>query len=117
MADIVIGTVEEIPPGHRRIVDNGGRSIGVFNIDGTFHAVRNRCPHQGVEICKGQLGGTFLPSRPQEFIYGLHGCVLTCPAHRWQFDLTTGRSISEPSRIALKTYDVFVEDGKVIVRT
>lgn len=115
MGTVVVGAVEDLPPGGRTIVEYEGRTIGVFNIDGRFHAVRNRCPHQGVQICKGQLGGTFLPSRPQEFVYGLHGSVLTCPAHRWQFDLTTGRSITEPDRIALKKYEVVVEDGTIVV--
>lgn len=117
MAKFVVGPVDEIGPGQRKIVEHDGRSIGVFNVDGEYHAVRNRCPHQGVQVCKGQLGGTFLPSKPQEFIYGLEGSVLTCPAHRWQFDLTTGRSITEPDRVALKHYEVVVEDGQVVLCT
>ena len=44
---------DEIPPGSRKIVEVDGRSIGVFNVDGEFLALRNRCPHQGGPLCEG----------------------------------------------------------------
>ena len=50
---IVVGTVDEIPPGGRKIVEVAGRSIGVFNVGGEFFALRNRCPHQGGPLCEG----------------------------------------------------------------
>jgi len=36
--------VSDIPDGGRIIVDVRGRSIGVFNVSGEFHALLNRCP-------------------------------------------------------------------------
>ena len=39
-------TTEELQPGERKIVDAGGRSIGVFNVGGSYHALLNLCPHQ-----------------------------------------------------------------------
>ena len=50
--------VADIPPGSRKIVNLGGPSgIGVFNLDGRFYALKNICPHQGAEICKGEVTG------------------------------------------------------------
>ncbi len=43
----VVASVDEIPPGGRKIVEVAGRSIGVFNVKGEYFALRNRCPHQG----------------------------------------------------------------------
>ena len=52
MARHVVATVEEIPPGQRKIVEVAGRSIGIFNVSGEFFALRNRCPHQGGPLCR-----------------------------------------------------------------
>ena len=62
----VVGTVAEIPPGARKIVAVEGLSIGVFNVHGTFYALKNRCPHQGAPLCLGSVKGTTLPSPPGE---------------------------------------------------
>ena len=50
-------TVDEIPPGGRKIVEVAGRTIGVFNVDGEFFALLNRCPHQGGPLCTGNTLG------------------------------------------------------------
>ena len=46
MAKHVVAAVAEIPPGGRKLVTIRGREIGVFNLDGAFYALVNRCPHQ-----------------------------------------------------------------------
>ena len=53
--------VDELPPGGRRIVELDGRSIGVFNVHGSFHAIRNVCPHQLAPLCQGTITGTSIP--------------------------------------------------------
>ena len=37
----------EIPAGGRKLVKVGGRAIVVFNLDGEFFALTDRCPHKG----------------------------------------------------------------------
>ncbi|MGD9529850.1 Rieske (2Fe-2S) protein [Pseudonocardia sp.] len=105
----VVGKVSEIPPGERKIVDVGGRTIGVFNVDGRFYALRNICPHQGAPLCQGSLKGTALPSAPGEYLWGREGEILSCPWHGWEFDVTTGRSIFNPHRTRVRTFEVSVE--------
>ena len=109
MARHVVGPVSEIPPGARKIVDANGRSIGVFNVHGTYYALRNTCPHQAAPLCLGQIKGTTLPSKPGEYRWAREGEILRCPWHGWEFDLTTGRSIFNPHRLRVKTYDVTIE--------
>ena len=53
----VVGTIDEIPPGQRKIVDVAGRTIGVFNVGGDYFALLNRCPHQGGPLCSGRPRG------------------------------------------------------------
>jgi nitrite reductase/ring-hydroxylating ferredoxin subunit len=107
----VVGPVSEIAPGGRKIVDVAGRSIGVFNVDGTFYALRNTCPHQGAPLCLGSVKGTAEQSRPGEYVWGREGRILRCPWHGWEFDLATGRSVFNPHRTRVRSYPVTVEDA------
>ena len=36
-----VARIDEIPPGERKIVEVEGRTIGIFNVNGTFVAVLN----------------------------------------------------------------------------
>jgi 3-phenylpropionate/trans-cinnamate dioxygenase ferredoxin subunit len=101
--------VSELAPGDRKIVEAEGRSIGVFNVHGTFHALRNSCPHQAAPLCLGSIKGMTMPSKPGEYIWAREGEILRCPWHGWEFDITTGRSIFNPHRTRVKAYDVTVE--------
>ncbi len=105
----VVARVADIPPGGRLIADVGGRSIGVFNVDGRFYALRNSCPHQGGPLCLGRTVGLVTAELPGEITYSREGEILRCPWHGWEFDITTGRSIFNPHRMRVRTYDVTVE--------
>src|SRR5215470_19667647 len=109
MTKYIVATVEEIPPGGRKIVEVAGRSIGIFNLDGVFFALRNRCPHQGGPLCAGSLGGLISSSRPGEYDYSRAGEMLRCPWHGWEFDIRTGQSWFYPARVRVRRYDVTVE--------
>ncbi len=114
MARHTIARASDIPPGGRKIVKIEGREVGVFNLDGTFYALKNVCPHQGARVCLGKVSGTTLPSRVHEFQYGLNGRILRCPWHGWEYDITTGRSIFDPE-VKVVTYPVSVENDQIVV--
>ena len=105
----VIGRTSELPPGARRIVEADGRSIGVFNVGGRFYALRNSCPHQAAPLCLGAIKGMTMPSKPGEYVWAREGEILRCPWHGWEFDITTGRSIFNPHKTRVKSYDVTIE--------
>ncbi|HLH73239.1 MAG TPA: Rieske (2Fe-2S) protein [Chloroflexota bacterium] len=105
----VVCAVSELPPGERKIVEVEGRSIGVFNVKGSFYAVRNRCPHKGAPLCNGLVKGLVLGPEPYHYVIEREGEILKCPWHGWEFDLTNGRSIYNPHKIRVKSYDVTVE--------
>jgi nitrite reductase/ring-hydroxylating ferredoxin subunit len=107
----VIARVDEIPPGGRKIVEVAGRSIGVFNLNGEFFALRNRCPHQGGPLCEGLLWGLLEATGPGEFTFSRQGEIITCGWHGWEFDLRTGQSWCDPQRLRVRRYDVHVEAG------
>ncbi len=111
MGKHVIGRAGEIPPGSRRIVEAEGRSIGVFNVQGSYYALRNSCPHQAAPLCLGSIKGMTMPSKPGEYIWARDGEIVRCPWHGWEFDILTGRSIFNPHKMRVKTYEVTVEQG------
>lgn len=109
MGRYIVAPVAEIPPGERKIVEIAGRSIGVFNVDGEFFALRNRCPHQGGPLCHGPVGGFVSSSGPGDYHLTRHGEILRCPWHGWEFDIRTGQSWFDPARVRVRAYDVSLE--------
>lgn len=95
---IPVGAVDELAPGQRKLAFNNGRSIVLFNIDGTIHAIDNACPHNGASLASGQL----------------EGCVLRCPAHGLRFDVRTG-CMPGAGGLSLTTFPVRAIDGKLVV--
>jgi 3-phenylpropionate/trans-cinnamate dioxygenase ferredoxin subunit len=110
-----VGAVEDFEPGRFRVFELQGRPVGVVRTEQGFFAVRNRCPHQGADICAGLVTGTMEPSAPGEFSYSEERLVVVCPWHRWEFELASGESYGQVTRKRLVTYEVEVEDGEVYV--
>ncbi len=114
MSSHVVCKTTELPPGSRRIVDVDGRSIGIFNMNGDYYALRNACVHNQGPVCVGRVGGTYLPSEPDEYNPGLEGRVLRCPWHGWEYDITTGENLID-RKLKLRSYPVTIEDGNVVL--
>jgi nitrite reductase/ring-hydroxylating ferredoxin subunit len=110
MARHTVCRVGELPPGERKIVEVGGRSIGVFNVGGEFYALRNSCPHQAAPLCRGSVKGMAKPGEPGEYVWEREGEILRCPWHGWEFDIKTGGSIYNPHKTRVRSYEVTVEE-------
>ncbi len=104
-----VGRVSDIPDGERRLVEIGGRSIGVFNVGGRFFALRNRCAHQGGPLCQGRVFGSLDSERPGQYHYEDGRYLLECPWHGWEFDMATGQSWFDPQHTRVRRYPVSVE--------
>lgn len=109
MAKHVVCRVDELPPGAQTIVEIGGRSIGVFNVNGEYFALRNSCPHQGGPLCEGQVSGFLMSPAPGKYTYLRRGEIVRCPWHGWEFDIKTGQSWFDPQKTRVRTYPVRVE--------
>jgi 3-phenylpropionate/trans-cinnamate dioxygenase ferredoxin subunit len=116
MARYVVAAAGEIPNGGRKIVSVGGREIGIFNRDGEYFAILNRCPHQGAELCKGRLVGLATSDEPGRFDYSRPGELLKCPWHGWEYDIRTGQSWCDPEDTKVRTYEVKVEPGEALAK-
>jgi toluene monooxygenase system ferredoxin subunit len=75
-----------------------GRPVLLLKLDGRVCAYADRCAHQGVPLSEGELADG----------------VLTCRAHHWQYDASSGRGIN-PAAARLQAYPVRIEDGAILI--
>ena len=106
-----VAKASEIKPGERKIVTVKGKEIGIFNVEGSFYAFLNYCPHMGAPLCKGRLEKEIQAEIPGGYKFNKK-ILLRCPWHGWEFELETGHSIFDES-IRAKSYQVAVSDGMV----
>lgn len=105
----------DLPVGGRRIVSVGSYSIGVFRTKTGYYGIVNYCPHEGAALCMGRLTGTNLPTEKlSHYEWGCEGQVLRCPWHKWEFDLTTGHHLANPS-LRAATYRIIEIEGKLLI--
>ena len=100
--------------GERRIITVDNKQIGVFNVNGDYYALHNRCPHMAGSLCGGPVTGTTLESEPGTFTYGRKQELVRCGWHGWEFEIATGRCLVQP-KIRAKTYNVTIQDGALIL--
>ena len=107
-------SADELPPGEMKLVDVGKFGVGVYNVAGEFYAIVNYCSHEGAPLCLGLIGGTneSAPHEPGRLRRVRDGQIVRCPWHNWEFDITTGQNVADPTR-RIRTYEVDVTDGEV----
>jgi nitrite reductase/ring-hydroxylating ferredoxin subunit len=115
----VVAKASDLPPGGRLLAELDGREIVVLNVDGTFYAVINHCPHRGGALGMGNVVSLPTSSVPGEIHVDPNVKFLICPWHRWEFDLETGQSwcdAMDPGRrrYAVKPFDVQVTPGAAL---
>ena len=98
MTRIRVGRVEDLPAGAMKVVPYRRRGIAVINIKGKLYAINNSCPHQGAPLAAGVLTGMTVQRGPYETAWVREGEILRCPWHRWEIDVATGTTITEPRR-------------------
>lgn len=98
---ITVGKVESVPPGRSATVQlKGGAELAIFNVDGTFHAVENFCPHKGYPLADSILSDN----------------TIECVFHGWRFDVRSGECFTKKN-CSIESFKVVVEDGwiKILV--
>jgi nitrite reductase/ring-hydroxylating ferredoxin subunit len=114
MAWQIAATTKEVEPGQTRIVTIGKKEIGLFNVEGNYHAVLNFCPHARAPICKGKVQDVLIANGNAEYEFMPNMKALRCPWHHWEFDIDTGKAICNIHE-RLKIYDVKVEDDHIMI--
>jgi nitrite reductase/ring-hydroxylating ferredoxin subunit len=75
-----VAAVEEIPDGGMKRVEVVGREIALARVGESIYAFGDRCPHMNAPLHEGKIE---------------NGRVI-CPLHKTEFDLSTGKRLSDP---------------------
>ncbi len=77
MEYIRVADKAELPANKMILVVVAGKEVLLANVDGSYHAIANKCTHLGGSLSKGSLEGS----------------IVTCPRHGARFDVKTGQAI------------------------
>ena len=91
-----VATLEDCPPGSLHKVMVGANPVVLANIDGSVHAILDRCTHEELPLSDGELEGN----------------VIVCPYHGARYDVTSGAARGLPAIKPVKSFPVEIrEDG------
>ncbi len=99
----------------KAVVVNGKAIVLVKSKNGEVFALRDVCPHKGPCLSLGMIDENCSSSSVGEYIFEKDKEVLRCPWHSWEFDIRTGRSIFNPDKVRVKTYEVNIDNGLVYI--
>ena len=99
--EIEVCPAEELPAGTMRLVPAGAITVGVYNCNGSYYAIEDRCSHDDGPLCEGD--------------FDAEEGVAVCPRHGARIEICTGRPLSLPAVLPVETFPVRVEDGMVKV--
>lgn len=79
-----------------------GRLLALFRFGDAIFASDARCPHQGANLCEGEIGDI------EDMVLGKRYFV-RCKVHKFQFDLSSG-TVLEGHCLPLRTYKTRIRD-------
>lgn len=98
-AFIKVATTNELAPGQAKKVEVNGKTIALFNLGGSYHAIDDTCTHRGGPLSEGQVQGD----------------VVTCPWHGAKFKVTSGEVLGPPARAGVSRYAIRVNGSDIEV--
>ena len=96
---VTVGKTDDVVSGSGIVAEVNGKSVAVFNVDGSFYAIDNTCVHRGGPLGEGDLEGE----------------VVACPWHGWEYNVKTGACINNASA-CVKSYPVLVEGSELKIK-
>ncbi|WP_420547503.1 non-heme iron oxygenase ferredoxin subunit [Curvivirga sp.] len=79
--------------------DHEGHVYAIYNTEEGFFATDGMCTHEVQSLDEGLVVGK----------------VIECPLHGGRFDIPTGKALSAPACVDLKTYQLKIEDDKIYI--
>jgi nitrite reductase/ring-hydroxylating ferredoxin subunit len=89
----------DVKDGEPQTVKLDGVPIGVYRVDGAYHAVHDVCTHEFALLSQGYQDGG----------------VIECPLHQARFDVTTGRCLGAPGKGDLAVFAVRLDGDDLLV--
>ena len=88
----------ELSSGHARRIEDP--PVAVFNVNGSFFAIRDVCTHEEAPLSEGQV---------------LEDETIVCPWHGACFSLRTGEALTPPAIEPVQTYPVVLREDDIYV--
>jgi 3-phenylpropionate/trans-cinnamate dioxygenase ferredoxin subunit len=102
MTAVKVASTKDIPEGEGRGFDVDGKLIAVFNVGGgRFYATEDVCSHAFSLLSEGEVD-------PEDL-------TVECPRHGSTFDLQTGKPLTLPATVPVKTYPVTVDGDDILI--
>ncbi|GAB4381745.1 MAG: hypothetical protein Kow0042_32220 [Calditrichia bacterium] len=77
-----------------------GTRIALFRLEDGYYAIDDNCSHEEASLAEGEV----------------EDGEVECPRHGARFDIRTGRNLSFPAVIPVKSYPVKVEEGEIYIQ-
>lgn len=96
-----MASVDQLPAGSAlQVVMPDGSKICLANSDGEIYAIADRCTHADFPMSNGTVHG---------------GGTIECAWHGARYNMATGKPIRLPAIKPIKTFEVKVEGGDILV--
>jgi 3-phenylpropionate/trans-cinnamate dioxygenase ferredoxin component len=106
MEYVKVASTAELPLNTMKMVVVAGKEVLLANVEGSYHAIANKCTHLGGSLANGSL----------------QGGIVTCPRHGARFDVKTGKAVGDARITFVKmkvkdeiSYPVKVEGTDILV--
>jgi 3-phenylpropionate/trans-cinnamate dioxygenase ferredoxin component len=103
---VKVAEITEIAAGEKKKVILDGKEILLANVEGTYYAISDKCPHMGGSLSEGIL----------------EDYIITCPRHGSKFDVRTGKEVHGAKILFLninvkddRSYPVKVEGTDILI--
>lgn len=94
-----VAHINDLQPNEATVVSYGRMWVILFNIEGTYYAIEDRCSHADVELSDGQID--------------LQACQIQCPKHGSKFDIKSGAALTPPAILPVRVFDVRTENEDI----
>jgi len=101
-----VARTNDLAPGEKMKITLGGQDILLVNIQNTYYAIANKCPHLGGSLYDGIM----------------ENGNIVCPRHGSTFDLRTGKNVQGARILFAKfkvddasSFPVFVEGSDISI--
>lgn len=97
---IPLGDESDLCAAEVTVAQVGKTNIAVFCAEQQLFAIEDLCTHGQARLSEGYL----------------EGCEIECPLHQGRFDLRTGRALCAPLTKDIRTFELRVEGGLVLLK-
>jgi 3-phenylpropionate/trans-cinnamate dioxygenase ferredoxin subunit len=95
---VKVGSVDEFK-GQVMVYRGSEKLIAIFRLQDGYYAIENTCTHEEASLSEGEIEDD----------------QVECPMHGAKFAIKTGKNLSLPAVLPVKSYAVKIENGDILL--